>query len=326
MRTILNDIKNNDFKNAYLLYGDEIYLKLQYKDKLLKALNPDNDTMNFAMFEGKSIDVKEIISLADTMPFFADYRTILVQNSGFFKSTDDAICNYFKNSPPETTRFIFVESEVDKRNRFYKIINEYGQVVEFKEQDENTLRNWVGRIIQENNLKITVNNANYFLSKTGNDMSNIRTELDKLINYVDGREEITKEDIDAIVTAIASNHVFEMMDAIALKQQVKALDMYYELISLKESPLGILALLVRHFNKLLQAKDLKQRGYGNNDIANKISINKFFVGKYIDQAAKFKTEKLIEALEDCANMEDQVKKGLLGDKMAIEILICKYSS
>lgn len=326
MKTIINDIKSGNFKNAYLLYGDEIYLKLQYKDKLLKALNPDEDTMNFAMFEGKDIDTREIISLAETMPFFADYRLILIQDSGFFKSANDDICDYFKNAPTETTRFIFVEKDVDKRNRLYKIIKEYGQAVEFGEQDERTLLSWIARVLKDNNLNITMNNANYFLAKTGNDMSNIRGEIDKLVCYVAGRDEITREDIDTIVTTRAVNHVFDMMDAIALKQQSKALNMYYELLSLKEQPLGILALLVRHFNKLLQARDLRERGYGNNDIADKISINKYYIGKYIDQASRFKKDVLISALEDCAETEDKVKKGLLNDKMAIEILICKYSS
>ena len=35
-----------------------------------EAISGD-DTMNFNYFEGKNPDVKEIISLADTMPFFA---------------------------------------------------------------------------------------------------------------------------------------------------------------------------------------------------------------------------------------------------------------
>ena len=37
MRTIDEDIKNQKFKTAYLLYGEEAYLKKQYKDKLRKV-------------------------------------------------------------------------------------------------------------------------------------------------------------------------------------------------------------------------------------------------------------------------------------------------
>ena len=38
MKTIDEDIKSGQFKKIYLLYGDEAYLKKQYKDKLKKAL------------------------------------------------------------------------------------------------------------------------------------------------------------------------------------------------------------------------------------------------------------------------------------------------
>ena len=53
MKNIQEDIKSGKFKQAYLLYGEEAYLKQQYKRNLVKALNPDDDTMNFARYEGK---------------------------------------------------------------------------------------------------------------------------------------------------------------------------------------------------------------------------------------------------------------------------------
>ena len=60
MRTIDEDIKSGQFKTVYLLYGDEAYLKKQYKDKLVKALVAEGDTMNFSAYEGKGINTKEI--------------------------------------------------------------------------------------------------------------------------------------------------------------------------------------------------------------------------------------------------------------------------
>ena len=52
MKTIDEDIKSGQFKKIYLLYGDEAYLKKQYKDKLKKALVQPDDTMNFTAYEG----------------------------------------------------------------------------------------------------------------------------------------------------------------------------------------------------------------------------------------------------------------------------------
>ena len=65
MKTIDNDIKRQEFKKVYLLYGEERYLIRQYRDKLKNALASPDDTMNFSSFEGDDINVKEIIDLAD---------------------------------------------------------------------------------------------------------------------------------------------------------------------------------------------------------------------------------------------------------------------
>ena len=43
MKSILEDIKTQNFKQAYLLYGEEAYLKHQYKNKLKNALLPEDD-------------------------------------------------------------------------------------------------------------------------------------------------------------------------------------------------------------------------------------------------------------------------------------------
>ena len=53
MQRINNDIKNGNYQPVYLLYGEERYLKKQYKDKLKNALCAPDDNMNNHLFEGK---------------------------------------------------------------------------------------------------------------------------------------------------------------------------------------------------------------------------------------------------------------------------------
>ena len=38
VQQLLEDIKSGQFKQAYLLYGEEAYLRLQYRDRLKNAL------------------------------------------------------------------------------------------------------------------------------------------------------------------------------------------------------------------------------------------------------------------------------------------------
>ena len=69
MKNLKEDIKTGNFKNVYLLFGEEAYLKIQYKEKLIHALNPDDYTMNFSKYEGKGIEVREMICLLYTSKY-----------------------------------------------------------------------------------------------------------------------------------------------------------------------------------------------------------------------------------------------------------------
>ena len=196
MKHILDNIKKNEFEHAYLIYGEEDYLKNFYKNKLKEAICGD-DTMNFSYYGGKDIDIKDFIDTSQTMPFFSERRLILVEGSGLFKKSSTEVAEAV-DIAPESTYFVFVEDEVDKRNKLFKTISEKGYVCEMKEQKEAELMTWGVRIFAAADKRITKSNMAYFLSKTGSDMNNIKNEADKLIDYAKDSEEITKEDIDAV--------------------------------------------------------------------------------------------------------------------------------
>ena len=117
MKSLQEDLKTGNFKQAYLLFGEEAYLRQQYKDKLIQALNPDGDTMNFTRYEGKGIEVREMIDLCETMPFFAEIRVILVENSGFFKNKCEELADYMKSLPDLYPELVLWKRKVDKRSR-----------------------------------------------------------------------------------------------------------------------------------------------------------------------------------------------------------------
>ena len=98
MKILSQHIKSGQFKPVYLIYGDEDYLRKQYKDRMKEALVGD-DGMNYSYFEGKGISVKELIDLGETLPFFGERRLIVVENSGFFSSAQDELAAYLKEMP-----------------------------------------------------------------------------------------------------------------------------------------------------------------------------------------------------------------------------------
>ena len=320
MQRINEDLRSGQFKQAYLLYGEEAYLRRQYRDRLKKALLGDGDAMNMNCFEGKDVNVGEVIDVAETMPFFADRRVIVMDGTGLFKSGGEKLAEYLA-SPNDTTFFIFTESEVDKRSKLYKAVQSKGYVAEFTVQDENTLKRWIAGILGKEGKKISENTAQLLLSKTGTDMENIQMELEKLICYCLDRDVVTAEDVEAVCTTRITNHIFDMVNAIAEKQPQKALQLYYDLLALKEPPMRVLFLIARQCNLLLQTKELKNRGHDNKTIASKIGVPPFAAGKYVAQASHFKTSVLKNAVKQCVETEEAVKSGRMNDMMSVEILI-----
>lgn len=325
MKTIDNDIKMGQLKNVYLLYGTEDYLKRQYRDKLKHALVEPDDTMNFSAYEGKDINPKELIDLSETLPFFKEKRMILVENSGFFKNSCDDLAEYM-DQVPESTCFVFVEEEVDKRSKLFKAASRAGSAVEFETPKEDMLIRWILGRIQREGKKITQSVMQLFLSKTGSDMENIDKELEKLICYTLDKTEIAAADVEAICTGQTENKIFEMIDAISAKNQKKALDLYYDLLALKEAPMRILFLIARQFQNLLLIKSMSAKGYPAVSIAKTAGMPSFAVQKNLRQAGAFKINQLKEAIEDCGQAEEDVKTGRMADQLAVELLIVKYSA
>lgn len=320
MKSLNEDIKTGQFKSIYLLYGEEEYLKKQYKGRLTRAMLPEGDRVNYAYYEGKGIPVPEIIDLAETMPFFAERRLIVIEDSGLFKTAAPELADYLKTMSASAC-FLFIEKEVDKRGKLYKAVKEKGRIVELSRQDERTLIRWLSGMIRQEGKLIQESTVRYILSKTGVDMENLEKEMEKLFCYTLEKNEITIQDVDAVCTTQITNHIFEMVEAVAKQQKKKALDYYYDLLALKEPPMRILYLLTRQFQLLLEVQGLVKKGMGRKQIAEKAGLHPFAAGKYMEQCRNFRKEELRRIMEEGAELETDVKTGRLNDVMSVELFI-----
>ena len=251
MKELTKQIKEKSFHKVYLLTGDEPYLVLQAKHMLKNAMIKEGDTMNYAAFTDGKIDLNTLQELAFTYPFFSEKRLLLLDGTGILKTGKDEFVSIMENMP-ETTCIIICEPEVDKRSKVYKWIKKNGYVGEFlkKNQTEKVLLRWIAALLGKEKKQIRENNARYFLQKTGDDMFQIKNEIDKLIAYAGDREEITQADIDAVASGEVQDKIFDLVDAIARKNKAAALSYYNDLNLLKEPPIHILFLIVRQYRIL----------------------------------------------------------------------------
>jgi len=325
MQQLNQDIQNKIFKSVYLLYGDEAYLRLQYKNRLKSALIPEDDTMNYSYYEGKDVNVADVIDLAETMPFFADKRVIFLENTDFFKNNNDKMAQYINEGIPESTVLVFVESNVDKRTKLYKAVGKAGRQVEFQVQTEATLKKWIAGRMKSSGKRVSEHTLDVFLETVGTDMLNISSELEKLFAYTMGRDVVTEDDIKAVCSVILSNRIFEMITLIGLRKQSEALKLYQDLLGMKESPFGMLALIHRQFITMLQIADLRENGANKTVIASTMGMSPYIVGKYLPQIDCFTMEEMKNVIEGCARVDYDVKSGNIRAEVGVELLIIESS-
>lgn len=158
-------------------------------------------------------------------------------------------------------------------------------------------------------------------------MENIRREVEKLVCYKYYDEGITAADVEELCIVQIQNQIFDMVEAVAQKNQKRALELYYNLLALKEAPMKILALIARQFHMLLQVKEMKSKGYQEGEIASRTGLNPYFLKKkYIPQASRFKQLQLEAALRTCVAAEESVKTGRMPDVLGVELIIVGLSA
>lgn len=324
MKNIRADIRARSFRPVYLIYGEEGYIRQGLKRNLKEAIVGD-DTMNYLYLEGREADPVRIMDMADTLPFFAEKRLIVVENSGLFKKDAGKLPDYL-DTMPDTTCLVFVEETADKRNRLFKKVQARGYVAECLRQTEAELMRWVARGLAQSGKKVTAATVKEFLGRTGEDMETIRQELEKLIGYTGDRDVVTAADVEAVTTTQISGKIFEMIDAISMKNRKKTMSLYYDLMVLRESSMRIISLIARQFRAILKIREMREKGISKREIMEKTGYWSSLVDKYQRQAGRFSTEELERNIRMCVEADEAIKKGNLTDSLAAEMLIITFTS
>lgn len=320
MAVINQHIKTGEFAKIYLLYGKERYLVNQYRDKLLGELTGDGDTLNFMKFAGNGVNTQELIDFCSELPFFADRRVALVENSGLFKSSNEELAKKLENIE-DTSVIIFVETDVDTRYKLFKAVDRLGEALEFVTPDDKMMVTWVRSLFRAEKVEAT-DAAIYKIIETAKmDMSCIKNDVDKLISYGWDKKQISVEDVELLCSQDAESKVYQMIDLIIAKQKEKAARMYHDLLENKEAPIMINSCIMKQYNKLLLVKMAVADGAADARLAKIAECPVWAVKNYKAQCRQYSESQLKSIVERCNDMDYRLKTGQVEDRAALEVMI-----
>ncbi|MBR3161838.1 MAG: DNA polymerase III subunit delta [Bacilli bacterium] len=309
--------------NTYLLYGTD---KGVINNELIKIIN-NTDKNDITRYSIDSITIEDIITDVSTISMFGNKRIIIVEDAYIFtanKTIENIITleNYLKNNKNNNCLiFITYSEKVDTRKKIYKLIKDKGKIIECKNGDNNYLHNFINNYIEKAGYRIE--NINYFLSIVGNNLDNIKNELDKLFMYKVNDKKIINSDIDNICIKVIEDEIFSLTDAIILNDTNKSIILLEEFLKKKYDEIYILNLLANQFRFLFQVKRLANKNKSYNEIAKILEVNPYRVKFTLNKLYNYTESDLLSRIKMLAEADKKIKLGLMDKKLALELFIIK---
>lgn len=330
-------LDKDNIANVYLFFGEENYKKRLYRDNLKKIITNGNN-MNYSYFEGKSIDFGKVYDSVVTLPFFADKRLVVVENSGKFKQSkgDEGSDDNLNSSDflermlddlPETTCLAFFEESAAKNKKIFKYISKHGIVVECDSDDEEAVIKWLAKGFNQAGKSVKRGTLALIVDRVGPDYDRLRMEYEKILGYVGDRPDVCDEDVMAVTMADVESKIFDMFTAMSKKNTKLALDKYYDLVANNEAPLYILAMLRIQFRMFLQIAELRNKGYSTQEVARMLRKQEFVIRNgenYLRSGLKMKAVRSI--LEDISRTDLMMKNSSVDDNIILEALLMRIAT
>lgn len=308
---ILNDLKRKIFKPIYFLSGEEAYYIDLISDYIENnALDEADREFNQNVVYGKDTDLVTILGLAKQFPMMSDYQVVIVKEAQNLKelnksagdgesgssnsnSASQQFLNYIQHPQPTTILvFCFKYKTIDKRSAVAKALQKNAVYFESPKMYDNQLPDWITSTVKDLNYSIGPKAAFLMAEFLGNDLSKIINEINKLVINLKPGSEITADLIQNNIGISKEYNVFELQDALAKKDIVKAnrIVLYFA-SNEKEHPLVMtVSSLFGYFSKILKFHFLPDKS--KFAAAQSLGVNPYFVDGYAKAAVVYNTAKL----------------------------------
>ncbi len=228
---ILSNWKQKKYKPVYWLQGEEEY----YIDQLVnyaehQLLTEAEAEFNLTVFYGRDADWAAVLNACKRYPMFAEKQVVLLKEAQHMKEIEKL--ESYISSPLSSTIFIvaYKGKSIDKRTKLHKLILTDAELFNSEKIKEYKIQEWIAQLVQSKGYSIQPKCVALLEEHIGNDLNRIANEIDKLSLNMAGKKKIEEDDIEKYIGISKEYNVFELQDAIAKKDLVKAIKIinYFE--------------------------------------------------------------------------------------------------
>jgi DNA polymerase-3 subunit delta len=309
-------------KPVLYIHGTEDYLiEEAVADIKRRALTEGFESMNYSAYDAKTMDVSEVLSAAETMPAFSDYRVVLVREAGSLKADQQKVISLYVESPSPTTCLVLVAGtgKVNKTTAFYKLLSKKGFVRVCYRLKEGELLAWIKRRAGALGKTITREAAERLVAVAGDGLRDIDGELEKIVLYAADKGTIEVGDVEDAGLDCREETVFSLSDAIGAKDLDAAMRIYAKVST--ETPVNVLGAVARQMRVLLKLKSLVRSGVPARALPPKLGVPPYHVDSYVRRSRRFTEPELKRAIFRLSEADLSLKTGRIPPGLVMTSLI-----
>ena len=304
--------------NTYLIYGNDYSLIKREIDKITKDIN---DVTKYDLSLEK---VDNLLNDASVISMFGDKKALIGENALFLSTSSSSInhdLDYLQRYLEDDNHdniviFTLNENKLDERKKIVKLLKKNATVIHKDVIKDKDLPDFVRDEFFNNGYKIDYKAASYFVQYAGSNVDILISEINKMMMYKDGDKIIKIEDINEITSKKMNDNIFDLSNAIMDKNFKKMYECYNDLMTLKEEPIKIIAMLGSSFTLVYQCKLLYNDGKRQNEIADILKVHPYRVKLAIEN--NYKINNIKEILKKLHNLDYEIKSGKIDKALALD--------
>jgi len=314
------------------LHGDDSYRSLErlkvLKEGFIKKF--DKSGLNVVVLDKDLIAFEDWQKAVAAMGFLSQKRLVVVKNLMSNKKNKEVcaqVAEYLSDKKAKEDNIIIIwEPKQLKMGVLFNQLKKSADKIElFAPLDGSVLSKWVKKEILDQKGKITGPALKLLVDKVGDNLWQMKNEVDKLVSYK-GSEEIKEEDVSLFVRSQLDEDIFHLTDALGNKNSKLAMQLIDDQLQSGNHPLALLATLSWQFRNLIMIKEKMDQSANSYSLASELKIHPFVVKKSIGMLRQFSMDKLKETYQGILDIDVKLKTSRVDPEVLLNLFIIKTCS
>ena len=314
-------IKQGIPHGTFLMHGEEEYVKAQAVKATTELVDPDLRPFNISVLSKPT--PQELMESCETLPLFADMR-IVVCNEFADGTEASKYADVLQNHPQETLLLLVFKGKLPSNSAVLKSVKSSGSEVLFDRLSLSECARWCMKHTNEAGVFLPQDVAMLLVRCVGDEMTNLVSETDKLIDYVGEGNTVTAQDVSVCTRAALDVRIFDMLDMFTYGKTGDGVAALHALMDEGNEPMSISAFLSSRFKLMLEARRGIDAGRQKRDVVAAMEGNKYANEKAFDVARRFTQEELLGLIRDLSDTAYMKISGAAKDDKYVELVLLKH--